>query len=184
MPNWSMPTSPAGRWTISSDSISHLCCGASCPGPVRLAVCSRLPCVLSATARTKSRCSSRRNTGLWRRTCARQTGQTSRRASTRWTAKTLKKFTLGDKGEADKALEAVRTGGYSVQLGRSKAGQAQPGPALHHLHAAAGSLPQAGLYGQAHHAGRAEALRRRPHHLYAYRRRQHGRGSLCRLPVP
>ncbi|WP_273187648.1 type I DNA topoisomerase, partial [Hyphomonas adhaerens] len=42
--------------------------------------------------------------------------------------KTLKKFTLGDKGEADKALEAVRTGGYSVSSVEAKPVKRNPAP--------------------------------------------------------
>jgi DNA topoisomerase-1 len=42
--------------------------------------------------------------------------------------KTLKKFTLGDKGEADKALEAVRVGGYSVSSVEAKPVKRNPAP--------------------------------------------------------
>ena len=62
---------------------------------------------------------------------------------------------------------------------RGEAGQAPPAAALHHLHAAAGSKPQARLCSRPYHARRAAPLRRhrprrrdhRPHHLYAHRRR-------------
>ena len=42
--------------------------------------------------------------------------------------KTLKKFTLGDKGDADKALEAVRAGGYSVSSVEAKPVKRNPAP--------------------------------------------------------
>ncbi len=52
---------------------------------------------------------------------------------------------------------------------RAQAAPAQSGPAVHHLHAAAGGLAQAGLQRPAHHDDRAATLRGRRH------RRRHGR---------
>ncbi len=70
------------------------------------------------------------------------------------------------------------------QQRREEAGPAQSAAALHHLDPAAGSLAQARPRRPAHHAHRPAPLRRRrhrrrdrrPHHLYAHRRR----GTVCR----
>ena len=97
--------------------------------------------------------------------------------------KKLDKLSLGNEARsATRAVAAIKRRQFSRRLHREQAGQAPPCPAVHHLDAAAGSLAQARLRGQAHHADRAAALRRRryrrrngrPHHLYAYRRRHDG----------
>ncbi len=51
----------------------------------------------------------------------------------------------------------------------------KPYAAVHHQHAAAGSQPQARLHRPAHDAGGPEPVRKRPHHLHAYRLDQPGR---------
>ena len=60
----------------------------------------------------------------------------------------------------------------------------KPYRAVHDQHAAAGSQPQARLHGPAHDAGRAEPVRKRPHHLHAYRLDQPGAGGDRRRPRP
>ena len=75
-------------------------------------------------------------------------------------------------------------------LGRGEARQAPPVSALHHLDAAAGGIAQARLRAGAHDADRPAPLRgrrhrrrdRRPHYLYAHRRRRHGARGDRRRP--
>ena len=87
------------------------------------------------------------------------------------------KFVLGDEGSATAAAEAAGPPpGRSP--GRQERAQAQRRPPVHHLHPAAGGLPQAGLLLQADHGRGPAAVRgRRParrglgraHHLHADR---------------
>ena len=73
----------------------------------------------------------------------------------------------------------LRTDRLRGRRGRAQADPPQPAAALHDLDLAAGSLAQARLRREPHHAHRAAALRRRryrrrhrrPHHLHAHRRR-------------
>ena len=75
-------------------------------------------------------------------------------------------------------------------VGGEEGGAAQPGRAVHHLHAAAGGLAQARLLGQADHEPRPTPLRGRgdrrrgdrPHHLHANRRRNDHPGGHRRHP--
>ena len=60
---WSTPIWPAAPSTISSASPSRRCSGASCRARARPAASSRWRCASSATASSRSRPSSRRNTG-------------------------------------------------------------------------------------------------------------------------
>ncbi len=72
-----------------------------------------------------------------------------------------------------RAAGACRRRGRQVHGvgGRDQARHAQPLPAVHHLDATAGGGAQARLHREPHDARRAVALRGRPHHLYADRRR-------------
>ena len=86
-------------------------------------------------------------------------------------------------GARGRSLQAgAGNGGLHRRQCRGEAGQAQSLSALHHLDPAAGGEPQARLRAGPHHADRAAPLRRhrhrrryrRPHHLYAHRRRADG----------
>ena len=188
--SWSTPIWRAARSTISWASRFRRCCGANCPARVRRAACNRWRCVLSASAKTRSKRSRRRNTGPSTPNCARRRARFGAHL-THLDGKKLDK--LGLKSEADaQARGRCRSRRRSFKVGqrRDEAGQAPSLAAFHHLDAAAGSLAQAGLRRQAHHADRAAALRRRRHrrrngrpdHLYAYRRRDDGRRSHRRSP--
>ena len=79
---------------------------------------------------------------------------------------------------------AARLDGPAVHghPGRGEAVPAQAVRAVHHLHAAAGGLPQAAVVQRADHAPRAAAVRERLHHLYAYRLGEPVRGRDRRRP--
>ena len=83
---WSMPISRAAPSITSSASPSRRCCGASCRARARPAGCSRWRCASSATASSKSRNSSRGNTGRWWRRSPRRATIPSRRVSSAPTA--------------------------------------------------------------------------------------------------
>ncbi len=94
--------------------------------------------------------------------------------------KKLDKFDLADEAAAQRGRgQGARRRAVQGRRGRAQAGQAAPLPALHHLDPAAGSLAQARLRRQPHHAHRAAAVRgrryrrrdHRHHHLHAHRRR-------------
>ena len=94
--------------------------------------------------------------------------------------KKIQRLDIGTGAEAEDFKKALEAAAYAVDRGRGQAGPAQSAGALHHLDAAAGSLAASyGFCAGAHDAHRAAALRRhrhrrrdrRPHHLYAYRRR-------------
>ena len=61
--SWSTPISRAARSIISWASPCRRCCGASCRAAARPAACNRWRCAWSASARPRSRRSSRANTG-------------------------------------------------------------------------------------------------------------------------
>ena len=102
-----------------------------------------------------------------------------------------KKVEIGTGDEA--GSRASRPGGGRLRGGQGREQGAPPpsGAAVHHLEAAAGSLREAPLRGEADHAGGAAPVRgrrarrgrpRRSHHLHAYRldahlRRRAGRGA-------
>ena len=94
--------------------------------------------------------------------------------------KKLDKFDLDERGEGARRRRRDRCRARASRSPRSSASRSgATRPALHHLDPAAGSLAQARLRREPHHARRAAALRRRryrrrdgrPHHLYAHRRR-------------
>ena len=87
----------------------------------------------------------------------------------------------GDDAEALK--NAIEAGSFNVTRRRQEADQAQSLRALHHLEPAAGRLVAPRLLAQPHHADRAAALRRRPHHLHAYRRRADGAAKASPRPA-
>ena len=110
----------------------------------------------------------------------------SRRASSAPTARRSSGSTSARAREAEAFKRGARDARPSrVASVEAKPAQAQPAAALHHLDAAAGGEPQARLRAGAHHADRAAALRRhrhrrrdrRPHHLYAHRRRRDRAGG-------
>ena len=72
--------------------------------------------------------------------------------------KKLDKLDLQERSRRQRAVDADPCAPVHGRPGRDQAGQAQPRPALHHLDAAAGSLAQARLRRQAHHAGRPATL--------------------------
>ena len=76
-----MPISPAARSIISWALRSHPCSGANCPARARPAGCSRWRCGSSATANSKSKNSSRANTGHWLRRWPRRGARNSRPGS-------------------------------------------------------------------------------------------------------
>ncbi len=99
--------------------------------------------------------------------------------------KKLQRLDIGSGAEAEAFKQALETAAFTVASVEAKPVKRQPLPAVHHLDAAAGGKPQARLRAGPHHAGGAAALRRRrhrrrdrrPHHLYAYRRRADRRRS-------
>ena len=72
--------------------------------------------------------------------------------------------------------ERIRTGEFRVTKVEDKPYVTQAVRAVHHQHAAAGSQPQARLHRPPDDAGRPEPVRKRPHHLHAYRLDQPGDG--------
>ena len=96
--------------------------------------------------------------------------------------KRLDQFDLNNETLALAAKAAVEAGDFHRRFGRAQAGQAQPAAAVHHLHPAAGGIPQAWLRRAADHAAGARPVRRRrdrrrdhrPDHLYADRWRADG----------
>ena len=95
------------------------------------------------------------------------------------TARSSSKLDIKDEATATRLKAALEGGSFTRRLGREEGASAATRRALHHLDPAAGGLAQARLLGQADHAGRPAPLRgrrhrrrdRRPHHLYANRRR-------------
>ena len=106
--------------------------------------------------------------------------------------KKLDKFDIPDAG--DRRTPEGRAGRRPLQSRehRKQGAAPQPGRPLHHLDPAAGGIAQARLLAAPHHAARPAALRgrrdgrrgRRPHHLYANRRRADRAGSRLRRPPP
>ena len=90
---------------------------------------------------------------------------------THWNGKKLDRFDLNEVVAAQQARADVEARQVHRQRGRDQAGHAQPLPAVHHLDAAAGGGAQARLHREPHDARRPVALRGRPHHLHADRRR-------------
>ena len=109
------------------------------------------------TRSTKSKRSGRRNTGASMPTCRRTGGNFSARL-THLDGKKLDKIVAQERGRCATRRRRDQGARSSRSAGREQAGQAQPLPALHHFDAAAGSLAQARLRRQAHHAGRAATL--------------------------
>ena len=181
---WSMPISRAARSTISSASRSRRCCGASSPAPAPPAACSRWRSGWSATARTRSRSSGRRNTGRSPSPSSRRTAAASSPASSAADGEKLGRLDIPDEATAQAHRGGAEVRRLSRRLGRGQAGPAQSAAALHHLDPAAGGLAQARLLRLAHHAGRPAPLRGRPHHLYADRRRAERAGGDQRRPAP
>ena len=72
--------------------------------------------------------------------------------------KRLDQFDLNNETLALAAKAAVEAGTVHRRLGRAQAGQAQSAAAVHHLDAAAGGVPQAGLRRAADDAAGAGAL--------------------------
>ncbi len=75
----------------------------------------------------------------------------------------LSQFSITDETSAQAAeatLLAAGTDGLQVVKVEKKQRRRNPGPALHHLHPAAGGVAQARLYHPAHNAHRPAALRR------------------------
>ena len=93
----------------------------------------------------------------------------------------IKRLDIGSGEEAEEFKRDSGERGLHRQFGRGQARAAQPLSAVHDLDPAAGGEPQVRLRAGAHHAPRAAAVRRhrprrrdrRPHHLYANRRRRH-----------
>ena len=86
----------------------------------------------------------------------------------------LDRLTIGDEGIGQARQGGGRSRALHGRGSRDQAAQAQPGAAVHHLDAAAGSRAQARLFGQPDDAPGAEALRGGRDHLYAHRRRADG----------
>ncbi len=70
----------------------------------------------------------------------------------------IQRLDIGSGAEAEAFKQALETAALQGRLGRSEAGTAQPAAAVHDVHLAAGSKPQARLRPGAHHAARAAAL--------------------------
>ena len=180
---WSTPISPAARSTIWSASRSRRCCGASCRARARPAACSRWRCGSSATASSRSRNSSRANTGRWSRRSRRRAARPSRRAWSAPTARRSSASTSARGAEAEAFKQALETAAFTRRLGRGQARASAirrrpspPRPCSRKRAASSASRRRTPC-------ARAAALRRRrhrrrdrrPHHLYAYRRRRHRR---------
>ena len=151
--------------------------------PARPAACSRWRCGWSATASSRSRNSSPREYWSLVATLATPRGDTFEARLVGADGQKIQRLDIGSGDEAEAFKQALESAALRGRQCRGQAGPAQPAPALHHLDPAAGGEPQARLRAGAHHADRAAALRgrrhrrrdRRPHHLYAYRRRRHRR---------
>ncbi len=72
--------------------------------------------------------------------------------------KKLEKLSLKSQADADRAVAAIGARRFKVDSVESKPVKRHPLAAVHHLHAATGSVAQARLRGEAHDAGRAIAL--------------------------
>ena len=102
---WSTPIWRAARSTIWSASRSRRCCGASCRARARPAACSRWRCGWSATASSRSRNSSRANTGRWSRRWRRRAAKRSRRG---WSAPTARKSSGSTSARAPRPRRSSR----------------------------------------------------------------------------
>ena len=80
---------------------------------------------------------------------------------TKLDGKKFEQFTITDGDTAEAArlrIQQAAQGALHVTDVASKERKRRPAAAIHHLHPAAGSLAQARLHHQAHHAGGAEAV--------------------------
>ena len=174
MGRWSMPISPAARSTISSASRSRRCCGASCRARARPAACSRWRCGIVCDR--EAEIEKFRAVEYWSvaRAAARE-GQElrgpplfGRRQGHRQARRQDRRRSRGAEGAR---IEAGRFASRSVDKKPTKRNPYAP---FTTSSAAAGCLVAARLLAVAHHADRPAALRGRPHHLYANRRRADG----------
>ncbi len=123
---WCMPTSRAGRSTISSASRCRPCCGASCRAPARPAACSRWPCASCATARPRSRPSEATNTGP-SRPCSRPAkGEEFPARLNAIAGKTLEKLDIKDGAAAHAIKAAIEKGEFRVVSVEKKAVKRNP----------------------------------------------------------
>ena len=97
--------------------------------------------------------------------------------------KKIDRLSIGDKGSRRRREEGCRGWPFHGRLGRDQAAVEEPAAALHHLDPAAGSGAQAWLFRQPHDAARPVALRGRPDHLHADRRRADGGRGDQRRPA-
>ncbi len=91
---------------------------------------------------------------------------------------------LLDEGGAGQLVERLGASEVPRHGARRQAVHHQALRAVYDQHAPAGSQPQARLHGQADDAGRPKPVRKRPHHLHAYRFDQPGQGGGRSGPGP
>src|SRR5262249_4610951 len=114
--------------TTSWGSRSRRCSGASSPARAPPGGCSRWRCASSATASSKSKNSSRANTGRWWQRLRRRGERSSRHASSAPTAKKSSGSTSAPPAEAEASRRALDGAAFTVANVEAKPAKRNPPP--------------------------------------------------------